>query len=173
MAVKKSAVATGGVAAALILAIPFVGKWEGKSNDPYKDIVGVQTVCYGETRIPMKRYTDEECASMLRFAIENDFMQPVLKSTPTLSNRPHELAAATSLSYNIGLANYNKSTARRKFLENKFIEGCLAFRPWDKVTRLGKKIVSRGLANRRKDEIKLCLKGSLTDSEITSLVASL
>lgn len=173
MAVKKGLIVTGGGAGALLLAIPFIGGWEGKSNDPYNDIVGVKTVCYGETRVQMKRYTDEECLSMLAKAVEDDFMKPVAKSTPTIAERPYELAAATSLAYNIGLGSYQKSSARKLFLQGKFIEGCKAFRPWDKVRRLGKLVVSKGLVNRRKDEIKLCLQGSMSVSEATSLAASL
>lgn len=173
MASVKTKVVGGGSAVALLLSIPLIAKWEGKSNDPYKDIVGVTTVCYGETRVPMRKYTDEECLTMLRNAVEKDFMEPVAKSTPTIAERPYELAAATSLAYNIGLSSYQKSTARKLFLQGKFIEGCKAFRPWDKVKRLGKLVVSRGLVNRRKDEIKLCLQGSMTKQEATSLVASL
>ena len=45
MAVKKGLIVTGGGAGALLLAIPFIGGWEGKSNDPYNDIVGVKTGC--------------------------------------------------------------------------------------------------------------------------------
>ncbi len=50
---------------AAILLIGLVGAWEGKRNDPYKDIVGVPTVCYGETRVQMRRYSDAECKDML------------------------------------------------------------------------------------------------------------
>jgi lysozyme len=170
---KKTMVVGGGFGAALLLAIPFIGGWEGKSNDPYNDIVGVKTVCYGETRVQMKRYTDEECLAMLHKAVEKDFMEPVAKSTPTIAERPYELAASTSLAYNIGLGSYQKSSARKLFLQGKFIEGCKAFRPWDKVRRLGKLVTSKGLVNRRKDEIKLCLQGSLSVSEATSVAASL
>lgn len=173
MAAKKTIMLTGGTAGAMLLAIPFIGGWEGKSNVPYYDIVGVQTVCYGETRVEMRKYTDEECIEMLNKAVEKDFMKPVAQNTPTIADRPYELAAATSLAYNIGLGAYQKSSARRLFLQGKFIEGCKAFRPWDKVRRLGKLVSSRGLANRRKDEIKLCLQGSLTEREATSLAASL
>lgn len=158
---------------ALLFAVPFIGGWEGKRNDPYRDLAGIQTVCYGETRVKMRRYTDQECLDMLRRAVEKDFMQPVLKTTPTLEDRPYELAAATSLAYNIGVSAWEGSTARKKFLQGKFIDGCKAFRPWDKVRKNGKLVAVRGLANRRKDEIKLCLQGSLPLSEATSLAASL
>lgn len=66
MAVNKKAVTGGVAAAALTLAVPLIAKWEGKRNDPYRDIVGVKTVCYGETRVPMRPYSDAECTAMLR-----------------------------------------------------------------------------------------------------------
>ena len=160
----KTVVVGGGAAAALLLAIPLIAKWEGKSNDPYKDIVGVMTVCYGETRVKMQRYTDEECKTMLEKAVDNDFMRPVIKLTPTLADRPYELAATTSLAYNIGLGNYTKSTARRKFLAKDFVGGCNAFSSWVKVRKLGKLVYSKGLDNRRKDEIKVCLTPSKTST---------
>lgn len=158
MVAKKTMIVTGGGAgAALLLAIPFIGGWEGKSNDPYKDIVGVTTVCYGETRVKMRRYTDEECTEMLTKAVQKDFMEPVAKMTPPIANEPYQLAAATSLAYNIGLGAYQKSTVRKKFLVGDFVGACKSFQSWNKVRRLGKLVVSRGLDNRRKDEIKLCL----------------
>lgn len=158
MVAKKTMIVTGGGAgAALLLAIPFIGGWEGKSNDPYKDIVGVTTVCYGETRVKMRRYTDEECTEMLTKAVQKDFMEPVAKMTPTIANEPYQLAAATSLAYNIGLGAYKNSTVRKKFLVGDFVGACKSFQSWNKVRRLGKLVVSRGLDNRRKDEMKLCL----------------
>lgn len=169
----KTKVVGGGSAAALLLAVPFIAGWEGKRNDPYRDIAGVMTVCYGETRVQMKRYTDEECKEMLHKAVDNDYMKPVINLTPTIADRPYELAAAASLAYNIGVGNYKTSTARKKFLAKDFIGACKAFRPWDKVRRLGKLVVSKGLVNRRKDEIKLCLQGSMDVSQATSVAASL
>lgn len=35
--------------AVLALAEPTIKKWEGYSNDPYRDITGLNTVCWGET----------------------------------------------------------------------------------------------------------------------------
>lgn len=158
--VAKKTVAGGSAAIALLLAVPFIGQWEGKSNDPYKDIVGVTTVCYGETRVKMRKYSDEECLEMLEKAVEKDFMSEVLKATPTLKDRPYQLAAATSLAYNIGLANYKGSMARRMFLQGRYKEGCDAFMRWVKVTKNGRLVEVKGLVNRRRAEVKeLCLKG--------------
>lgn len=140
-----------GAAATLLL---FVSAWEGKSNDPYKDIVGVWTVCYGETRVKMRRYSDAECKAMKADALV-DFAEPVLKRNPELRGRDNQLAAAVSLAYNIGSAGYNRSTVARRFSQGRWREACDAFLLWN---RAGGKVV-RGLDNRRRAERALCLKG--------------
>ena len=140
-----------GAAATLLL---FVSAWEGKSNDPYKDIVGVWTVCYGETRVTMRRYSDAECKAMKADALV-DFAETVLKRNPELRGRDNQLAAAVSLAYNIGSAGYNRSTVARRFSQGRWREACDAFLLWN---RAGGKVV-RGLDNRRRAERALCLKG--------------
>ena len=102
MASKAQKAAGGGIAVALLLAVPLVAKWEGKRNDPYVDIVGVKTVCFGETRVAMRRYSDAECTAMLQEAVKG-FAEPVARCTPMIANRPYQLAAASSLAYNIGV----------------------------------------------------------------------
>ncbi len=42
-----AAVALAGV---LALAAPLIQKWEGVRYEPYRDSVGVLTVCYGHTK---------------------------------------------------------------------------------------------------------------------------
>lgn len=153
----KPGAATAAIAAALLIAAPFIGKWEGKRNDPYKDIAGIPTVCYGETRVTMRHYSDEECTEMLNKAVKA-FAEPVLKLTPTLSTKPYALAAATSLSYNIGIGAYSTSTARKRFNSGNIAGGCSALKFWDKARVKGKLTTVKGLQNRRADEYKLCLK---------------
>jgi len=145
------------ITAALLIATPFIGNWEGKRNDPYKDIAGVATVCYGETRVPMRRYTDAECTEMLEEAV-SEFAAPVLKATPTLEGKPYALAAATSLAYNIGLGSYSGSTARKRFLKGDIRGGCSALRFWDKARVNGRLQTVKGLANRRAAEYSVCVK---------------
>ena len=148
----KLATVVGATAAALLIAT--VGLWEGKSNDPYKDIVGVWTVCYGETRVKMRHYSDEECKGMLDAGLAG-FAGGVLNRNPNLKNRPYQLAAAVSLSYNIGLANYSRSTVARRFDAGQWKAACDAILMWNKAG--GK--VSKGLVNRRNAERKICLEG--------------
>ena len=144
----------GGIAAALILAVPLVAKWEGKRNDPYLDIVKVPTVCYGETRVPMRRYSDAECSAMLEKAVKG-FAEPVAKCTPVIADRPYQLAAATSLAYNIGTAAYCRSTADRRFDAGDLKGGCAAIKFWNQA---GGRVV-QGLVNRRAEEYRLCMTG--------------
>lgn len=142
------------VAAATAVATPIIATWEGKANDPYPDLAGLATVCYGETRVEMRSYTDAECEMMLRRAVE-DFAREVLACTPGLAAHPYQLAAATSLAYNIGVGAYCKSTVARKFNAGDLAGACYGFAAWKYVK--GK--VVQGLVNRRAAETELCLVG--------------
>lgn len=60
----RAAFAGGAIAIAAVL-IPSL---EGVEYKPYRDVVGVLTVCYGHTGadiIPTKTYTEAECKAML------------------------------------------------------------------------------------------------------------
>lgn len=149
---KAKLVGTVGGAAALLLTAT-VALWEGKSNDPYKDIVGIWTVCYGETRVAMRAYSDAECEEMLAEGLV-DFAEPVLKRNPELKDRPNQLAAAVSLSYNIGSSAYNRSTVARRFSAGDWQGACDAFLMWRKA---GGRVVN-GLVRRRQYERQMCLK---------------
>lgn len=148
---KGALVALVGGTAALAM-IGLVGPWEGKRNDPYRDIVGVWTVCYGETRVQMRRYTDAECEDMLADGL-GDFAGYVLERNPNLRHRPYQLAAATSLTYNIGPAAYRRSTVAKRFSAGDYRGACDAFLMWN---RAGGRVV-QGLVNRRHAERRVCL----------------
>ena len=76
------------IAFALAIATPTVERWEGMRLAPYRDIVGIWTVCSGETRVTMRRYTPAECEHMLRQTLESDFAPAVLAAVPALAQRP-------------------------------------------------------------------------------------
>ncbi|MGX7895449.1 lysozyme [Tsuneonella sp. HG222] len=149
---KAALVALVGTAAAGMIAV--VAQFEGKSNDPYLDIVNVATVCYGETRVPMRRYSDAECEDMLARGLV-DFAGPVLKRNPELRGHDAQLIAATSLAYNIGPAAYNRSTVAKRFSQGRWREACDAFMLW---TKAGGRTVA-GLVKRRQKERAICLRG--------------
>lgn len=147
--------AIGGAAAAIALTTTaLIAPWEGKRNDPYLDIVKVPTVCYGETRVQMRRYTDAECMAMLQKAVGQDFAPEVFKCVPMLRDRPYPAAAAISLSYNIGTRGFCKSTAARLFNAGDVAGGCQAM---TRFNRAGGKVV-KGLVNRRTAEYRLCMR---------------
>ena len=148
----RLAVLIGASAATALVAT--VAAWEGKSNVPYRDVVGILTVCYGETHQPMRRYTDAECKAMLEDRLA-DYAGPVLERNPELRGHDSQLVAASSLAYNIGVANYNRSSVARLFSAGRWREACDAFLKWNRAG--GREV--RGLTNRRKAERAICLKG--------------
>lgn len=146
-----------GTSAALIVA-PLVAHWEGKRNDPYRDIAGILTVCYGDTNdVQRRRYTDAECSARLeRQLIEH--ARPVLACTPILRRYPNALAASVSLTYNIGGAAYCRSTVARHFKAGDIRRGCDNFLSWNKARVGGRLKPVRGLTNRREAEREICLR---------------
>lgn len=146
----------GLIGLALALATLEIMRFEGKRNDPYRDIVGVLTVCYGETQGPMRHYSDAECATMLQGRVEADYARPILQCVPQFADRPYPYAASISLSYNIGVRAFCGSTAAKRFRAGQWRAGCDALLSWN---RAGGKVV-RGLVRRREAERVLCLKGA-------------
>ena len=154
---RKTLVGVIGAAAALIVA-PLVSGWEsgGKTHlVAYRDIVGIPTICDGETEgVKMGMVeTIEGCkarneAALIRHA------EPVLACTPTLRAHANQLAAAISLAYNIGTGAYCRSTVDRRFDAGQWRAACDAFLMWNKA---GGKVVN-GLDRRRRAERDLCLK---------------
>lgn len=153
---KKQAGIGAGLAAALALATPLIMKWEGKRNDPYLDIVKVPTVCWGHTGgVQMdRRYSNAECEALLSSDIAKH-TTPVLKCVPRLADRPYQLAAASSLAFNIGTGAFCRSTAAKRFRAGQWRAGCDAFLSWRFAG--GREV--RGLLNRRREERRMCLTG--------------
>ncbi len=164
-AMGKKSVAAIALAAMLAVATPFVAQWEGKRNDPYIDAVGVKTVCYGETRVQMRRYSDTECLVMLNAGVE-EFALAVAKAAPGIEASPYEWAAHTSLAYNIGVSGYRGSSVRRLFVAGDRVGACRFMRRY----KFGGGRVITGLVNRREGEgsrvgeYELCLVGAVQAS---------
>lgn len=149
---KRLAGIVGATAVAGLIAV--VAQFEGKSNDPYFDIAKIETVCFGETRVPMRRYTDAECDDMLADGLA-DFAGPVLKRNPELRGHDAQLIAATSLAYNIGSKAYERSTVARRFSAGDWKGACDAFLMWTKAG--GREV--KGLRIRREKERAICMRG--------------
>lgn len=153
----KNKVATGITVAVLALATPFIAKWEGLETTAYKDIVGVPTVCYGETRgVEMgDTYTEEQCYKMLEKSVA-EYYNGLL---PYISNPDIPVgvrASLTELAYNVGIKTAGNSTMMKLANQGKYAAACNELRKWVKA---GGKTV-KGLENRRQDsKVQLCMKG--------------
>jgi lysozyme len=147
----RQKVAAAGAGAAVALAVPVVMLWEGLENDPYKDIVGITTVCYGETKgVQPRRYSDEECASMLitRLGQFNaEIGRCITRPVPD-----NVRAAVLSWAYNVGSDAACKSTLMRRLNAGDIAGACAELSRW---TMAGGKVV-KGLVNRRVHERALC-----------------
>lgn len=148
----KRAIA-GGLGAVLLLAAPLIAKWEGVRYQPYRDAVGVLTVCYGHTGpdiAPGKGYTKAECEALLEADMaEADAV--VRKCIPVPMLR-HVEAAMVSATFNLGPKVVCGSTVQRKALANDWPGACAAL---DLFNNAGGRVY-RGLVLRRADERKLC-----------------
>ena len=146
----KNTVIAGGIAT--MISTPFIAKWEGLELKPYKDVGGVWTVCYGETKgIDIhKTYTKQECEEILIKRV-SEFNANIMEHVKV--DIPYTLEASiTSFSYNVGESAFKKSTMLRKINRKDFKGACKELDRWVYV---GSMFV-RGLSNRRKAEKKLC-----------------
>ena len=140
----------------LALAVPFIAKWEGLETRTYRDVVGIPTVCYGDTGPHVQmgmQFTEEECRRMLdrrlmQYAIELDRCI----ATPLT---PYQGAAVLELGYNVGTPAVCRSTMARMIREGKpASEWCRQLKRW--VMAGGKQY--QGLVNRREDSYQMCIK---------------
>lgn len=156
MSLKKK-LGAGAAAVVIASATPFIAKWEGLETTAYRDIVGVPTVCYGETRgVKMgDTYTKDQCMDMLKVAVGEYYT----KIQPCMTNKDIPVGVQASLlelAYNVGTGAACKSTMMKLANQGKYKEAC---RELDKWIRAGGQPI-KGLQNRRADsKINLCLKG--------------
>ncbi|HEJ7065650.1 MULTISPECIES: lysozyme [Serratia] len=148
---KKIIGAAGG--GALAIAAVLIPSLEGIEYKPYRDVVGVLTVCYGHTGadiIPGKIYTEAECKALL-----NKDLVPFVRSVDRSVKVPaseYQKAALISFSYNVGVKAFESSTLLKKLNAGDSAGACDEMRRWNKAG--GK--VWKGLINRREVEREMC-----------------
>lgn len=159
MAGLKSKTATA-VVAALLLTLPAdEGGVIGKYSQPYVDIAGVKTVCYGHTGkdIQNRPYTLSECESLLVKDIERHLshIQSCLKKEIPTSM----LIAFTSFDFNTG--GFCNSRALREVQNGNYKVACdaIAHNPQGKPawSYINRTVYVEGLYKRRLRERKVCL----------------
>lgn len=142
-----------------------VRPWEGRELRAYQDIVGVWTICDGDTDNvkPGMVETPAGCDKRLVTRLVRDFYNPLTKCIAGFEKKPISWQAMMiSLSYNVGTGAGCKSSAARLGREAKYYESCLAATAFNKAG--GKMVV--GLVRRREmgdasriGEAELCVSG--------------
>ncbi len=150
-------IAAGGIA--LASAVSFVGQWEGLRMEAYRDIVGVWTVCYGETKgvAPGDSHSKAECDAML--AREIIAYEAALDRCLTADVPLGMKVALVSWTYNVGAGAACRSTLVRKANAGDLVGACNELPRWN---RAGGRVIT-GLSNRRMSERAMCLR-SLKDA---------
>lgn len=144
-------------------------RFEGFKRVPYKDIASIPTIGYGTTiysngkRVSMrdKEITQVEAEKELLYYVNgtiinylNDHYNHVM-----IKLTQNQFDAIVCLAYNIGLPSFLRSTVFTLIKNNPNDPNIReAWALWNKITVNGTKRVSRGLTERRNNEIELYFK---------------
>lgn len=149
--------AGAGITVAGSLAIGLIGGFEGLRTKAYRDVVGVPTACFGETRgVKMgDGYTVDQCKAMLGDALVEfeTGMRRCMVAPDAVPDKPY--VAFLSFTYNVGVGAYCKSTLARRVNTGDIRGACNELPKWN---RAGGRVI-KGLTTRRAEERKLCLEG--------------
>ncbi|MCK5602406.1 lysozyme [Candidatus Pacearchaeota archaeon] len=150
-----------------------IKKWEMFKPKPYddatgkwcrqEDLQGIATIGYGTIRYPdgsKVRMTDAPIDENTAIAYVDIFLEKYVNPVFNIIKAPldtNQKKAIQSLVYNIGAPSFERSTVLKRLNRHDYNGAADAFLMWNKITVDGKKRVSNGLRNRRKDERKLFL----------------
>jgi lysozyme len=148
--------------------LDLIREFEGLRLTAYQDIVGIWTIGYGITAaadvgiVPAKglTITQERADELLRLAVEK--FAAKVDELITVKVNQNERGACLSLSYNIGLGAFSKSTVLRELNAGRRSEAAAAFQMWNKA---GGAVV-KGLVRRREAERQLFLTPVTADMHV-------
>ncbi len=137
---------------ALSTALAFIGGWEGLRLEAYRDVIGVWTVCYGQTKqvSPGDQYSKAECDEML--AAEILVYEAALDQCLAVSVPLGMKIALVSWTYNVGVTAACQSTLVRRANAGDLAGACTELKRWN---RAGGR-VWHGLTRRRISEMEMC-----------------
>lgn len=150
---RIAAAAGGGAIAIATVMLSGKGGLEGREHVPYRDVVGILTVCDGHTGsdiVPGRRYSDAECDALTRADLQRIARQvdPHILVPTTETQR----AAIYSWAYNVGATAAINSTLLKKLNSRDYAGACAELKRW--VYAGGQRW--RGLMNRRDVEYQVC-----------------
>lgn len=130
----KRLLALGASSVVAITGGLLVAPWEGKSNKAYLDMVGIPTVCFGETKgVKLGDYrSDEHCEASL--ASELTVFNEGMKKNVRVPLSDYEEIAYTSFVWNVGLGAWNSSTLLKKLNAGDREGACKQILVWNKAT---------------------------------------
>lgn len=142
-----------GSVALTAMATGLISYWEGRELRAYQDIVGVWTICDGETKgvKPGDVATPAECDSMLATNLRT--YEAGLDRCLTADVPGGAKVAFLSWTYNVGVGAACGSTLVRKANAGDIRGACNELPKWN---RAGGKVVN-GLTRRRAAEQAMCL----------------
>lgn len=156
MANVRTAAKVGGTI--VLMAAPLVSYYEGVVPHTYKDPVGIPTFCVGHTGpdvTPGRVAKPGECEQILQGDLLVAYNS--VKKCIGVELQPHQAAALTSFTFNVGEANLCSSTLARLANAGAPPElWCPQLDRWVYAKKLTIAIRLPGLVNRRAAERAMC-----------------
>ena len=131
--------------------VEMVIRWEGFEEKAYKDIGGVITIGFGETKGVKEGDTITHEAAKEKLEKRLDGFWDDIKDSIRVPITQAMCDALTSFTYNVGVGAFKGSTLLRRLNSGDYEGASKELLRWNKVD--GK--VVRGLSNRREDERQL------------------
>jgi lysozyme len=163
MSARAKAALSAGLGVVALATTVLIKPWEGRELHAYKDVVGIWTICDGETKgvKPGMVKTDAECDAMTEARVEKDFYIPLTKCIDGFTAAPIGVQATfLSAAYNLGTGTICRSTAARLLANGSPKAACHAM---TRFNRAGGR-VWEGLKKRREmgdkkriGELEICL----------------
>ncbi len=132
---------------------------EGVRLTAYKDGAGVWTIGVGHTTAagapkvtPGMRITAAQASEILARDLAD--VERAITSLVSVTLNQNEFDALGSLVFNIGKGHFSGSTILQKLNAGDRLGAAAHFSDWDKITVNGKKVVAKGLQDRREAERK-------------------
>lgn len=142
-------------------AVDLIKDFEGFQSQAYKDIVGIWTVGYGFTGEDVKegvRITPDQADQMLKDRLK--YYARSVQQACTLTPSPFQLGAMTSLAYNVGVGNFQKSTLLKRHNSGQHEAAADQFLVWNKARISGVLQEVAGLTRRRVAERAMYIEGT-------------
>lgn len=156
--------------------LKFVMHHEGFKKNVYKDVALLPTIGVGHLLLPEENQrgainiggtfikpplTDDQVMQLLRQDLVR-FIKSVQEACK-IELTQNQFDACVSLSFNIGVGGFKKSSVVKRINSDDFPNVPDAFMMWTKATINGQRQVIKGLVNRRRAEVDLFTKLSSTE----------